>query len=147
MNSFTICPLGKLWVNCLKPLKKLSIYLPGKTPSAPSVMAKLRLLLIAETNRPFIIHSPFQPVHPISLVSLLTHQPFFWTDGPPLSPPIPIFPLFHDPYDLYIHDISRHIPVTSSAHDVKGYSLRPYSVNLDVHRPSPSVAYGVLQEV
>ena len=36
MNSFTICPLGKLWVNCLKSLKKLSIYLPGKTPSAPS---------------------------------------------------------------------------------------------------------------
>ena len=38
MNAFTICLLGKLWVNCLKSLKKLSIYLPGKTPSAPSVM-------------------------------------------------------------------------------------------------------------
>ena len=32
----TTYPLGKLRVNCLKTLKKLSICLPGKTPSAPS---------------------------------------------------------------------------------------------------------------
>jgi len=30
-----------MWVNCLKSLKKPSIYLLGKTPSAPSVMGWL----------------------------------------------------------------------------------------------------------
>ena len=29
-------PTIKVWVNCLKTLNKLSMYLPGKTPSAPS---------------------------------------------------------------------------------------------------------------
>ena len=36
MNELSICPLGKMQVNCLKSLKKPSICLPGKTPSAPS---------------------------------------------------------------------------------------------------------------
>ena len=31
-----------MWVNCLKSLKKPSIYLVGKTPSAPSVKRYLR---------------------------------------------------------------------------------------------------------
>jgi len=35
-NLLTIYPLGKVWVNRLKTLNKLSMYLPGKTPSAPS---------------------------------------------------------------------------------------------------------------
>jgi hypothetical protein len=30
-------PLGMRWVNCLKTLNKLTMCLPGKTPSAPSV--------------------------------------------------------------------------------------------------------------
>jgi len=38
LNELSICPLGKVWVNCLKSLKKPSIYLQGKTPSAPSGM-------------------------------------------------------------------------------------------------------------
>ena len=43
-NLPTIYPLGKVWVNCLKTLNKLSMCLPGKTPSAPSVIwAKKRL--------------------------------------------------------------------------------------------------------
>ena len=37
MKKLSICPLGKVWVNCLKSLKKPSIYPLGKTPSAPSV--------------------------------------------------------------------------------------------------------------
>ena len=37
LNQLSICPLGKMQVNCLKSLKKPSICLPGKTPSAPSV--------------------------------------------------------------------------------------------------------------
>ena len=36
LNELSICPLGKVWVNCLKSLKKPSIYPLGKTPSAPS---------------------------------------------------------------------------------------------------------------
>jgi len=35
-NFPTIYLLGKVWVNCLKTLNKLSMYPPGKTPSAPS---------------------------------------------------------------------------------------------------------------
>ena len=35
--NFSIYPLGKLRVYCLKTLNKLSIYPLGKTPSAPSV--------------------------------------------------------------------------------------------------------------
>jgi len=35
-NLLTIYPLGKVWVNCSKTLNKLSMYLSGKTPSAPS---------------------------------------------------------------------------------------------------------------
>ena len=38
MNKLTTYPLGKVGVNWLQTLKKLSICLPGKTPSAPSVM-------------------------------------------------------------------------------------------------------------
>jgi hypothetical protein len=34
---FKTYPLGNVWVNCWKTLKKLSIYPPGNTPSAPSV--------------------------------------------------------------------------------------------------------------
>jgi len=37
LKKLSICPLGKVWVNCLKSLKKPSIYPLGKTPSAPSV--------------------------------------------------------------------------------------------------------------
>ena len=37
MKKLSICPLGKVWVYCLKSLKKPSIYPLGKTPSAPSV--------------------------------------------------------------------------------------------------------------
>ena len=37
MKKLSICPLGKVWVNCLKSLKKPSIYPLGKTLSAPSV--------------------------------------------------------------------------------------------------------------
>ena len=36
MKKLSICPLGKVWVYCLKSLKKPSIYPLGKTPSAPS---------------------------------------------------------------------------------------------------------------
>ena len=36
MKELSICPLGKVWVYCLKSLKKPSIYPLGKTPSAPS---------------------------------------------------------------------------------------------------------------
>jgi len=37
LKKLSICPLGKAWVNCLKSLKKPSIYPLGITPSAPSV--------------------------------------------------------------------------------------------------------------
>ena len=36
LNELSIHPLGKVWVNCLRSLKKPSIYPLGKTPSAPS---------------------------------------------------------------------------------------------------------------
>ena len=36
-NTFKTYPLGMRWVNCLKALNKLTMCLPGKTPSAPSV--------------------------------------------------------------------------------------------------------------
>jgi hypothetical protein len=36
LKELTICPLGIGWVNCLKTLNKLTMCLPGKTPSAPS---------------------------------------------------------------------------------------------------------------
>ena len=35
-NLPTFYPLGKVWVNCLKTLNKLSMYPPGNTPSTPS---------------------------------------------------------------------------------------------------------------
>jgi len=38
LNELSICPPGKVWVYCLKSLKKPSIYPLGKTPSAPSEM-------------------------------------------------------------------------------------------------------------
>ena len=36
-NTFKTYPPGMRWVNCLKTLNKLTMCLPGKTPSAPSV--------------------------------------------------------------------------------------------------------------
>jgi len=46
----TICPLGILWVYCLKTLKKLSICLLGMTPSAPSVIG----VVLRRNSRPII---------------------------------------------------------------------------------------------
>jgi len=42
LKKLSICPLGKVWVNYLKSLKKPSIYPLGKTPSAPSVRGRWR---------------------------------------------------------------------------------------------------------
>ena len=39
MNKLTTYPLGKVGANWLQTLNKLSICLPGKTPSAPSVIS------------------------------------------------------------------------------------------------------------
>jgi hypothetical protein len=39
LKELSICPLGIKWVNCLKTLNKLTMCLPGKTPSAPSESA------------------------------------------------------------------------------------------------------------
>jgi hypothetical protein len=36
LKELSICPLGIRWVNCLKTLNKLTMCLPGKTPSVPS---------------------------------------------------------------------------------------------------------------
>jgi hypothetical protein len=38
LKKLSVYLLGKVWVNCLKTLKKLSICLPGKTPLTPSVL-------------------------------------------------------------------------------------------------------------
>ena len=56
-------PLGKLRVNCLKTLNKLSICLPGKTPSAPSerlycVIAHLFHNLSLSFSLPFLSPLP-----------------------------------------------------------------------------------------
>ena len=39
MRELSTCPLGNMRVDCLKTLKKLSMCLPGNTPSAPSVFS------------------------------------------------------------------------------------------------------------
>jgi hypothetical protein len=48
LKELTICPLGIGWVNCLKTLNKLTMCLPGKTPSAPSVWVDAILNRVAE---------------------------------------------------------------------------------------------------
>ena len=50
MKKLSICPLGKVWVYCLKSLKKPSIYPPGKTPSAPSEISPLILAALPSPN-------------------------------------------------------------------------------------------------
>jgi hypothetical protein len=58
LKELSICPLGIKWVNCLKTLNKLTMCLPGKTPSAPSVIAA-------------ILFQPFRPT-PHILFTLLS---------------------------------------------------------------------------